>query len=77
MIAGIKQFKSIIKEKKYDEIVLLEKTKLDIIEVLISKTLIDSNIIYDNFFSVNNVLRENNKMKEEAKDSELSVKCTI
>ena len=77
MIAEIKQFKSIIKEKKYDEIVLLEKTKLDIIEVLISKTLIDSNIIYDNFFSVNNVLRENNKMKEEAKDSELSVKCTI
>ena len=77
MIAEIKQFKSIIKKKKYDEIVLLEKTKLDIIEVLISKTLIDSNIIYDNFFSVNNVLRENNKMKEEAKDSELSVKCTI
>ena len=77
MIAEIKQFKSIIKEKKYDEIVLLEKTKLYIIEVLISKTLIDSNIIYDNFFSVNNVLRENNKMKEEAKDSELSVKCTI
>ena len=77
MIAEIKQFKSIIKEKKYDEIVLLEKTKLDIIEVLISKTLIDSNIIYDNLFSVNNVLRENNKMKEEAKDSELSVKCTI
>ena len=77
MIAEIKQFKSIIKEKKYDEIVLLEKTKLDIIEVLISKTLIDSNIIYDNFFSVNNVLRENNKMKEEAEDSELSVKCTI
>ena len=77
MIAEIKQFKSIIREKKYDEIVLLEKTKLDIIEVLISKTLIDSNIIYDNFFSVNNVLRENNKMKEEAKDSELSVKCTI
>ena len=59
MIAEIKQFKSIIKKKKYDEIVLLEKTKLDIIEVLISKTLIDSNIIYDKII----ILRENIKRK--------------
>ena len=40
--AGIKNFKSIIKKKKEDEIVLLGKTKLNTIEVLVSKALIDS-----------------------------------
>ena len=41
--AGIKKCKSIIKKKKkkHDEIVLLGKAKLDTIEVLISKSLID------------------------------------
>ena len=37
---------------------LLGKTKLDAIEVLISKALIDSCITHDEFVSVNNVLRE-------------------
>ena len=43
IIAGIKKYKSIIKKKKkkHDKIVLLGKDKLNNIEVLISKTLIN------------------------------------
>ena len=46
--AGIKKYKSIIKKKKKkrDRIALLGKAKLDVIEVLISKALIDSYILY-------------------------------
>ena len=53
LINGIKKYKSIIqkkKEKKHDKIVLLAKTKLNTIEVLNSKTLIDSYINHDEFF---------------------------
>ena len=41
--AGVKKYKSIIdeKKKKDDKIVLLAKSKLDRMEVLISKALID------------------------------------
>ena len=58
--AGIKKFKSIIKEKrkKHEKIVSLAKAKLNTIEVFISKALIDSYINHDEFVSVNNVLRE-------------------
>ena len=57
--AGIKKYKSLIKKKKKkrDKIVLLTKTKLNTIEVLISKALIDSNISHDEIVSVNNVLK--------------------
>ena len=57
--AGIKSFKSIIKEKKkkHDKIVLLAKSKLNSIEVLISNALIDSFITHDEFVLINNVLR--------------------
>ena len=50
---GIKTCKSIIKKnkKEHDKIVLLAKSKLDSIEVLISKVLIDSSISYDEFCS--------------------------
>ena len=48
------------KRKKYDKIVLLWKAKLDSIEVLISKALIDLCINHDEFVSVNNVLRKYN-----------------
>ena len=67
--AEIKKYKSIIKEKKkkHDKIVLLGKHKLNTIEVLISKALIDSYISHDEFASVNNVLREYNEMKKEKK----------
>ena len=65
IIAGIKKYKSIInKRKKHDESVLLVKDKLNAIEVLISKSLIDPYIIHDKFVSVNNVIREHNEMKE-------------
>ena len=56
---------------------LLGQTKLDTIEVLISKALMDSYINYDEFVSVNNVLREYNKMKEEFKIRENTVEYTI
>ena len=67
---GIKKFKSIIKKKKkkHDKIVLLAKSKLNSIEVLISKALIDSVISHDEFVLINNVLKEYNEMKEEIKN---------
>ena len=69
--AGIKKYKSIIKKKKkkHDKIVLLAKSKLNSIEVLISKALIDSNISHDEFVLINNVLKEFCDMKEEIKNS--------
>ena len=56
---------------------LLRQTKLDTIEVIISKDLIDSYINHDEFDSVNNLLREYYEMKEEIKNSETSVEYTI
>ena len=67
--AGTKNYKSIIKKKKHDKIVLLAKSKLNSIEVLISKALIDSNISHDEFVLINNVLKEYEKMKEEIKNT--------
>ena len=66
IIAGIKKYKSLAKKKKkkkQNKIVLLRKTKLDTIDVLISKSLIDSYISHDEFVSVTNVLKEYNEMK--------------
>ena len=40
--AGIKKYKSIIKKKKHDEIVLFTKSKLNTIKVLIFKPLTDA-----------------------------------
>ena len=67
---GIKKFKSIIKKKKkkHDKIVLLAKSKLNSIEVLISKALIESVISHDEFVLINFVLKEYNEMKEEIKN---------
>ena len=58
--AGIKKYKSIIKKKKkkHDKIVLLAKSKLNSIEVLISKALIDSVISHDEFALINNVRKK-------------------
>ena len=56
---------------------LLGKAKLDTIEVLISKALIDSYISYDEFVSVNNLLREYTDMKIETKSPEKTVESTI
>ena len=44
------------------------KNKLNTIEVLISKALIDSYISHDKFVSVNNVLREYYEAKKEIKE---------
>ena len=68
--AGVKKYKSIIKKKKkkHDKKVLLVKSKLNRIEVLISKALIDWNISHDEFVLINNVLKECDKMKEEIKN---------
>ena len=51
IIAGIKKYKLIIKKKKkkHDKIVLLAKSKLNSIEVLISKALINSNNSHNEF----------------------------
>ena len=51
---------------------LLGKDKLNSIEVLISKYLVDSYISHEEFVSVNNVLREYYGMKEEIKIPETS-----
>ena len=53
------------KKKKHDKIPLLGKHKLNTIDVLISKTLINSCISHDEFVLANNVLREYNEIKEE------------
>ena len=51
------------KKKKHYKIVLLAKSKLNRIEILISKALIDSNISQDEFISIYNVLKEFYDMK--------------
>ena len=57
------------KKKKHYKIVLLAKSKLNRIEILISKALIDSNISQDEFISIYNVLKEFYDMKQEIKNS--------
>ena len=47
---------------------MVRKGKFNTIEVLISKTLIDSYISHNEFFSVNNVLRKYNEIKKEIKE---------
>ena len=53
---------------KHDKIALQAKSKLNSIEVFISKALIDSNIIHDKFV-LNNALKEFYDIKEEIKNS--------
>ena len=63
--------------QKHNKIVLLVKTKLNTIEVLSSKALINSCVNDDQFVSVDNVLREYNEIKEEIKNPENDADCTI
>ena len=51
------------KKKKHDKAVLLAKAKLNSIDVLVSKALIDFYISYGEFASIN-VLEEYDKIKE-------------
>ena len=70
IIARIKEYKSIInkKKKRHSQVLSLAKSKLNSIEVLISKTLIDSNISHNEFVLINNVLNEFHVMKEEIRN---------
>ena len=54
-----------MRKKKLDKIVLSAKSKINSIEVLISKLLMVSVISHDEFTLTNNVLKEYNQMKEE------------
>ena len=67
IIAGIKKYKSIIKKKKqkHGKKVVLAKTKLNSLENLIYKSLIDSYIIHNEFLLMNNELKKYVDMKEE------------
>ena len=47
---------------------MLEKCNLNRIDVLISKSLIDSNISPDEFVLINNVLKKYEEIKEEIKN---------
>ena len=60
-----KKYKSIIKKKntEHDKTVLLGKDKLNTIEVLTYNALVNSYISHEEFISVNNALKEYNKIK--------------
>ena len=53
-------YKSIIKRKKkeHDKIVLLAQSKLNSMEVLISRTSVGSNLSHNELVLINNVLKE-------------------
>ena len=70
VVAEIKNYKKLIKKKKkkHDKIVLLAKPKLNNIKILICKDLIDTNIRHDDSVLINNLLNEQNNMKEEIKN---------
>ena len=70
----IKKLKSIIKKNKnkHAQIVLLAKTKWNTTEVFIFNALIDLFISRDEFFVVNNPLREYDHSKEEIKNLKTS-----
>ena len=74
-----KKYKPIIKKKKKkrDKIVLLAKSKLNSIDVLISKALIDSNISHDELKLINDVVKESDDMKEEIKNSNNKQVCLM
>ena len=63
-------YKPIIKKNKnkHDRTALSAKSKLNGMEVLISKSLIESVISHDEFVLINNLLKEYNEVKEEIKN---------
>ena len=62
MTGGTEKYKSTMKKKE----AWLAKTKLNTIEVLLSRALIDSRISHDEFVLVNNVLKNINNMNTSA-----------
>ena len=75
----VKSYKSIIKTKikQHDNIGLLVTNKLNTIEVLISKSLIDLYISHNEFILVNHAKKECNEMKGEIKDPKNVVEYTM
>ena len=57
------------KKNKHDIKELLGKSKLNSIELLISKALIDSSISHDEFVLIKNDLQQYDNMKKEIKNS--------
>ena len=72
--AGLKKYESIIKKMKktHGKIILLEKSKLNCMEVLIFKGLTDLVIRHCEYILINNVLKEYSKMREEIKHLKIS-----
>ena len=68
---GIKKHKPIIKKKKekHHKTIFSAKSKLNSIEILISKALIDLNVSHDEFVLINNVLKKIYDITEEIKNS--------
>ena len=64
----LQELKSTSLIKKHDQTVFLAKSKLNKIEVLISKALFDSNISHDESFFINNVLKEYDEINEKIKN---------
>ena len=62
-------YMSVIKKEKerHDKIKLLERIKLNTTEVSVSKALSDSEISFDEFLYVSNVLKEHNVIKQPIK----------
>ena len=56
-------------KKKHDRISSLAKPKLNSVEVLISKALIDSNISHDEFFLIKYIRKEFDDATENIKNS--------
>ena len=56
------------KEKKHDKILMLAKSKLNIIETLVSQVLIDMEIMHEEFVTILNEKDKYEKMKENLKN---------
>ena len=65
--SGNKKYKSIIKKekRKHNKIALSAKSKLNRIQILISKALTDSSISHDEFVLINNILKKYYRLKVE------------
>ena len=57
------------KKNKHDKLSLLAKSKLNFIEVSLSKVLITSDISHNELVLISNVLKEFYEMKEQIKNS--------
>ena len=67
--AGIKKYKTTIKKKERDKIVLLAKLKFNSIKLLIYEDLINSNISHDEFVLISNVVKEYDKEEKKNLDT--------